>query len=58
MDLHRFRDTTATRWLSAADRLADSLGMALEHESLATTQKYLEPSRDTEKALSRMRLPF
>ena len=30
----------------------------LGHESLATTQKYLEPSKDTEKQLEEMKLPF
>jgi len=28
------------------------------HESLATTQKYLEPSKETERQLESMRLPF
>jgi hypothetical protein len=28
------------------------------HESLATSQKYFEPSKETEKALERMRMPF
>jgi hypothetical protein len=30
----------------------------LGHESLATTQKYLEPSKETEKQLEEMKLPF
>ena len=30
----------------------------LDHESLATTQKYLEPSKETEKQLEEMKLPF
>jgi site-specific recombinase XerD len=30
----------------------------LGHESLATTQKYLEPSKETEKQLAKMRMPF
>jgi integrase/recombinase XerD len=55
--LHRFRDTAATRWLRAGIDVR-TVQSWLGHESLATTQKYLEPSRDTEKALSRMRLPF
>jgi integrase len=55
--LHRFRDTAATRWLRAGIDVR-TVQAWLGHESLATTQKYLEPSRDTEKTLSRMRLPF
>ena len=55
--LHRFRDTAATRWLRAGIDVR-TVQSWLGHESLATTQKYLEPSRDTEKALSRMKLPF
>jgi hypothetical protein len=30
----------------------------LGHESLATTQKYLKPSKETEKRLEEMKLPF
>ena len=30
----------------------------LGHESRATTQKYLEPSKETEKQLEAMKLPF
>jgi integrase len=30
----------------------------LGHESLATTQKYLEPSKETKKQLEAMKLPF
>jgi hypothetical protein len=30
----------------------------LGHESLATTQKYLEPSKEPEKQLEEMKLPF
>ena len=30
----------------------------LGHESLATTQKYIEPSKETEKELEEMKLPF
>jgi hypothetical protein len=33
-------------------------GLARHHESLATTQKYLEPSKETEKQLEAMKLPF
>jgi hypothetical protein len=35
-----------------------SLHIWLGHESLATTQKYLEPSKETEKQLEAMKLPF
>ena len=55
--LHRFRDTAATRWLRAGidvRTVQDWLG----HESLATTQKYLEPSKETENQLEAMKLPF
>jgi hypothetical protein len=30
----------------------------LGHESPATTQKYLEPSKETEKQLEGLKLPF
>jgi hypothetical protein len=30
----------------------------LGHESLATTQKYLEPSKETKKQLEDLKLPF
>jgi site-specific recombinase XerD len=30
----------------------------LGHEALATTQKYLEPSKETQKQLARMKMPF
>jgi site-specific recombinase XerD len=30
----------------------------LGHESLASTQKYLEPSKGTEKQLEDLKLPF
>ena len=30
----------------------------LGHESLATTQKYLEPSKKTDKQLEDLKLPF
>jgi integrase/recombinase XerD len=55
--LHRFRDTAATRWLRAGIDVR-TVQQWLGHESLATTQKYLEPSKETEKALEKMRLPF
>ena len=28
------------------------------HEFLATTQKYLEPSKETKKQLAKMKMPF
>jgi site-specific recombinase XerD len=55
--LHRFRDTAATRWLRAGIDVR-TVQSWLGHESLATTQKYLEPSKETEKQLAKMRLPF
>ena len=55
--LHRFRDTAATRWLRAGIDIR-TVQMWLGHESLATTQKYLEPSKETARQLNRMRLPF
>jgi integrase len=48
--LHRFRDTAATRWLRAGIDVR-TVQEWLGHESLATTQKYLEPSKETEKQL-------
>jgi integrase/recombinase XerD len=55
--LHRFRDTAATRWLRAGIDVR-TVQEWLGHESLATTQKYLEPSKETEKHLEEMKLPF
>jgi integrase/recombinase XerD len=55
--LHRFRDTAATRWLRAGIDVR-TVQVWLGHESLATTQKYLEPSKETEKQLEALRLPF
>ena len=55
--LHGFRDTAATRWVRA-DIDVRTVQVWLGHESLATTQKYLEPSQETEKKLNKMRLPF
>ncbi len=55
--LHRFRDTAATRWLRAGVDVR-TVQQWLGHESLATTQKYLEPSKETKKVLSKMKLPF
>jgi site-specific recombinase XerD len=55
--LHRFRDTAATRWLRAGIDVR-TVQEWLGHESLATTQKYLEPSKETEKQLKEMKLPF
>jgi len=42
--LHRFRDTAATRWLRAGIDVR-TVQSWLGHESLETTQKYLEPSK-------------
>ena len=55
--LHRFRDTAATRWLRAGIDVR-TVQEWLGHESLATTQKYLEPSKETEKQLESLKLPF
>jgi integrase/recombinase XerD len=55
--LHRFRDTAATRWLRAGIDVR-TVQVWLGHESLATTQKYLEPSKETERKLDRMKLPL
>jgi integrase/recombinase XerD len=55
--MHRFRDTAATRWLRAGIDVR-TVQAWLGHESLATTQKYLEPSKETEKQLAKMKLPF
>jgi len=55
--LHRFRDTAATSWLRAGIDVR-TVQVWLGHESLATTQKYLEPSKETEKQLNRIRMPF
>ena len=55
--LHRFRDTAATRWLRAGVDVR-TVQAWLGHESLDTTQKYLEPSKETEQKLNRLALPF
>ena len=55
--LHRFRDTAATRWLRAGIDVR-TVQECLGHESLATTQNYLEPSKETERQLEAMKLPF
>jgi integrase/recombinase XerD len=55
--LHRFRDTAATRWLRAGIDVR-TVQQWLGHESLATTQKYLEPSNETAQQLEAMTLPF
>ena len=55
--LHRFRDTAATRWLRAGIDVR-TVQTWLGHESLATTQKYLEHSKETEQQLEAMKLPF
>ncbi len=48
---------SATRWLRAGIDVR-TVQQWLGHESLATTQKYLEPSKETEKQSEKMRLPF
>jgi integrase len=55
--LHRFRDTAATRWLRAGVDVR-TVQTWLGHESLDTTQKYLEPSKETERQLARLHLPL
>lgn len=55
--LHRFRDTAATRWLRAGIDVR-TVQSWLGHESLDTTQKYLEPSKETEQQLGKLRLPL
>jgi integrase/recombinase XerD len=55
--LHRFRDTAATRWLRAGVDVR-TVQTWLGHESLDTTQKYLEPSKETDRQLNRIRLPL
>ncbi len=55
--LHRFRDTAATRWLRAGIDVR-TVQTWLGHESLDTTQKYLEPSKETEQQLGKLRLPL
>jgi integrase/recombinase XerD len=55
--LHRFRDTAATRWIRAGIDVR-TVQEWLGHESLATTQKYLEPSKETEKQIEDLKLPF
>jgi integrase len=47
----------ATRWLRAGIDVR-KVQAWLGHESLAIRQKYLEPSKETEKQLAKMRLPF
>jgi len=49
------RSTSLNDPLSIRDR---TVQVWLGHESLATTQKYLEPSKETGKQLDRMKLPF
>jgi integrase/recombinase XerD len=55
--LHRFRDTAATRWLRAGIDVR-TVQEWLGHESLATMQKYLEPSKDTERQPEYLKLAF
>jgi site-specific recombinase XerD len=45
------------RWLRAGIDVR-TVQAWLGHESLATTQKYLKPSKETEKQLAKMRMPF
>ena len=47
----------ATRWLRAGVDVR-MVQAWLGHESRATTQKYSEPSKETEKALEKMKMPF
>lgn len=47
--MHRFRDTAAMRWLRAGIDVR-TVQAWLGHESLATTQKYLKPSKESEKS--------
>jgi site-specific recombinase XerD len=55
--LHRFRDTAAPCWLRAGIDVR-TVQECLGHESLATTQNYLEPSKETERQLEAMKLLF
>jgi len=56
--LHRFRDTAATRWLRAGIDVR-TVQSWLGHESLETTQKYLEPSKEQQNAsFARIALPL
>ena len=55
--LHRFRDTAATRWLRGGIDVR-TVQAWLGHESLDTTQKYLEPSAETQRQLDDLPLPF
>jgi len=55
--LHRFRDTCATRWLRGGVDVR-TVQVWLGHESLATTQKYLEPSKETQQKLDELPQPF
>ena len=48
--------TAATRWLRAGIDVR-TVQEWLGHESQATTQKYLEPSKETEKQFEAMKLP-
>jgi site-specific recombinase XerD len=51
------RSHLSVRWLRAGIDVR-TVQEWLGHESLATTQKYLEPSKETEKQLEDLKLPF
>jgi integrase/recombinase XerD len=55
--LHRFRDRAATRGLRGGIDVR-TVQAWLGHESLDATQKYLEPSTETERQLDDLPLPF
>ncbi len=55
--MKRREPDTSTRWLRAEIDVR-TVQEWLGHESLAITQKYLEPSTETEKQLEDLKLPF
>jgi site-specific recombinase XerD len=57
LHMHRLRDTAATRGLRAGIDVR-TVQVWLGHESLATTQKYLDPSKETEERIDKMKIPF